>query len=354
METLTIRQAIIATVIATIQTDRTIYGIYHLLKGKKSAQTIQDGAFFGVFSYFGLFPKLERSDFENDISHLISNHLAIKIEEDRVKLTDYGQKELHHFQTRNHYVNDLRGWEYQSYAEEVWLRLSLFIQVISNLSVGERSFFPITHQTKIQQWVKQHLPKVEDMNKVSKQIHVELERFLSTCSNVQAAIFVHQLSGRGKIGLTRQQIAEQLHSTVEAVTVIQLSTIHRFILTMERTEAFPYLSIFVEGLKPAFVLTESAKQTFLLLEKGHTIEEISDMRKLKKNTIEDHVVEVAIQNPNFSIRPFVSEEEENLILHLAETLQTSRLRTIKEQIPKEVEYFMIRLVLARKKVENGT
>ena len=64
-----------------------------------------------------------------------------------------------------------------------------------------------------------------------------------------------------------------------------------------------------EGLKVKILLTDSAQQTAQLYEQGYSMEQIVQMRKLKQSTIEDHFVELAMYEPNFSIGPFVSYDE---------------------------------------------
>jgi uncharacterized protein YpbB len=351
----TIRQAIIASTIQAIGSERSIYGIFHLLKGKKSAQTIQDGAFFDVLTYFGLFPTLTREKIESDISSLIYNGYVEKVESDRVCLTEAGHKKIHKFQTEHPYINDLQGWDYHRFSEQVWLRLSLYVQVITNVTIGHHRFFPVTHQIDVQDWVKSHLPKEQrKREELARQLHIDLERFLEDCSEVQALVMVLQLSGRQKVGMTKQQIADQLKLSIEKINIIHLSTLHRLISKVERVEHLVHLPLFIQGLKSSFVLTESARETYDLLEEGKTIEEISHIRKLKRNTIEDHIVEIAIQNPSFSIRPYVPMEVEESIVKVSRNLQTTRLRDLKESIPFEVDYFVIRLALARKKVKHGS
>ncbi|GAE25681.1 hypothetical protein JCM9140_1688 [Halalkalibacter wakoensis JCM 9140] len=351
---LSTRQAIVALIGYRIHSERSIYGILHLLNGKKSAQTIQDGSFFGILTYFGLFPKMARADIEEDVRLLIEKGIVSWIGEDRIKTTSTGIDQLKEFEEKNLYLSDLRGWEYHSIYDQVWLRLSLFIQVIVNLAQKNTRFYPITQQRNIQHWVKQHLPsgQVNILN-THKQLYTELEQFLSTCQDLQASIFVDQLSGIKKVGLTKEQIATRYNLDLEAVHVIHVATLHRLIYFVEQNEEFSCLPSFLKGLKQSISLTESARETLFLLEQGYSIEEISHKRKLKRNTIEDHIVEIAIQHPTFSIRPFVTEVLEEEIIHISNTLQTSRLRTLKEHMSDNINYFMIRLVLARKKGQDG-
>ncbi len=355
MKTIDTRQGIISTILDAFQEERSIYGAYHLLKGKKSAQTIQDGSFFSILSYFGLFPKIRRSDIEADVQALIDHRDATWIADDRIKLTDQGKLKLKNFHLKRPILVHIKGWHYHEYTETVWLRFCLFLQVLTHLVENDQTFYPLTHQTQIQNWVKKQLPRhTDERKKLLAQVYNELLIFLSTCHSEQAMIFVHQLSGKAKVGLTRQQLAEELNIDYLDLYLYHISTLHQLFATIENDgTSYPVLSMFTADMKKELVLTASARQTLQLLNAGHSIEAISKRRKLKQNTIEDHIVEIAIQDPQFSVRAFVNYETEMTILDMSDNLQTSRLRVLKDKLPSDISYFVIRLVLARKKVENG-
>ena len=74
------------------------------------------------------------------------------------------------------------------------------------------------------------------------------------------------------------------------------------------------------------------------------MDEIATMRQLKMSTIEDHFVEMAINDKTFPIQQFVSKVDlENVILKSRE-LGTKRLRLLKDTFP-ELSYFQLRLIL---------
>lgn len=351
-----VRQGIISTILDAFQAERSIYGAYHLLKGKKSAQTIQDGSFFSVLSYFGIFPTIRRFDIEEDVQALIDNNDAIRLDDDCIRLTEQGREKLKQIHLERPTLHYIKGWDYHAYTETFWLRLCLFLQALSHLLAKTQTIYPITHQTVVQQWVKAHMPRsLDERKKRLTQLHDELLCFLSSCQNEQAMVFVHQLSGKSKIGLTRQQLGDQMGMDAIDVYLYHIATLHQLFMTIEKHPAqFPVLALFLADMKKEFILTESTRQTLHMLKAGRSAEAISKRRRLKLSTIEDHIVEIALQHPRFSIRSFVSEEAEKAILALSAELKTSRLREIKEKLPPDISYFMIRLVLARKKVEHGT
>ena len=50
--------SILLTIISRIDGERTIYAGLHLLRGKRSGQTLQDVEYYGLKDFFGILPKL--------------------------------------------------------------------------------------------------------------------------------------------------------------------------------------------------------------------------------------------------------------------------------------------------------
>jgi uncharacterized protein YpbB len=93
-------------------------------------------------------------------------------------------------------------------------------------------------------------------------------------------------------------------------------------------------------------LTQSTEKTFQLLNQGYSIADIVNTRQLKKGTIEDHIVELALKISGFSIEPFVTVEKQNQIKKVINETMTKQLRLIQNNV-QGATYFEIRLVLAK-------
>ncbi|MBP3950547.1 helix-turn-helix domain-containing protein [Bacillus suaedae] len=349
------KDVIIVKILDALKGERSIYGAYHLLKGKKSAQTIQDGSFFSILHFFGLFPTIERDEIKSIVEKLAARNVVQWISNDSAVVTEYGRDKLSELVSQYQYLDDLNGWQYHDLANVVWLRIMLCVQTLSHIVHQHNRFYPITHQSQIQLWVKRTLPKENKLQaNLFTALYKELHYFLSTCNELQATVFVFQLTGRENIGLTRLQIAELMNKSQDEITLVHLSVIHKLCKETEQQSLYPILSLFAKDLTSTLVLTESASKTLELFQMGYTVEEISQKRKLKVSTIEDHIVEIALLDKNFPIEQFVPNQIAEAIVRSSNVLQTSRLRVIKENVEEDVSYFMIRLVLARRKVNDGT
>ena len=108
---------------------------------------------------------------------------------------------------------------------------------------------------------------------------------------------------------------------------------------------FPILASFLDQ-SPKVPLTLSTEKTFALLKQGYSVIDIMTIRRLKKSTIEDHLVELALHIKGFSIDRYVPMEKQQQIKNTAITLNTKQLKEIRNAV-QEADYFEIRLVLAK-------
>lgn len=108
----------------------------------------------------------------------------------------------------------------------------------------------------------------------------------------------------------------------------------------------------IDDLQFKRVLTSSTHKTLELVQKGFSIDQIAHIRSLKA-TIEDHIVELSIHEPSFSIEPYVSSEAQKAIHEVAGQLQTNKMKLIKESLEHSFTYFQIRLALTRMVKASG-
>lgn len=85
--------------------------------------------------------------------------------------------------------------------------------------------------------------------------------------------------------------------------------------------------------------------TFDLYKRGKTIDEIAEERKLSKQTIESHL-SYFIAEGELAIGELVNENKQKLIIEAAGLHGTASLKTLKENLPEDVSYGDIRMVLA--------
>ena len=342
-------EAVVLYCLKKINGERTIFSVYHLLKGKRSSQTIQDAHLYSLTSMFYSFPIMDRIGFEKMAAKLHENNLISESEPEKFILTQEGRSQLNEFFRERPFPASLNGWLYGSSVEHLWKRISLLVQVLSHYIRDEQKYYPVQRDREVQRWIKRFLysPPVplKDLN------HHLFSELVSLMKNEtfpdDAELLICRLTGGEYIGLTRGQAADNYRMSEDEYWFRFLNVLHYLIkeVSEQKTEYPIFYSIIVD-LVPEISLTQSSEETYKLLKRGFGIERIAEIRRLKESTVEDHVVEIALNDSQFSIEGFVPMEEINQIIQKAKEVNKRKLKPIKEALP-QLSYFQIRLTLAR-------
>ncbi|WNB93957.1 helix-turn-helix domain-containing protein [Bacillus sp. NEB1478] len=347
---------IILNVLREINGSRKWSGVYYILTGKKTSQSLSDSQWFGLEPYYSSLKGISIVNFQEELERLLHlNWIETKGEEDKYFVTELGVSALEAEKERFIFLEKLNGLKYSSIDRLCWQVISLYCQALSNSIYGFKKYSPIVRERFAVQQVKEVFPKsAQNRETVAKQLFSELFLVLSEADGVSAEVFVRKLSGYDRIGFTYEQIAEELDLTKLECMLRFRAVLHQLIsLTDQDPESFPVLFSLISMFIAAPPLTNSASLTYELLRKKKSISEIMRIRRLKMSTLEDHLVEIARTIPSFSIQPFISEEEIKQVVTYFYTNKENKLRPIKEAFP-HLSYLQIRLVLAKEGGSNGT
>ncbi|PED71833.1 recombinase RecQ [Bacillus pseudomycoides] len=337
--------------------ERTVSSIYHLLKGKRSSQTLQDGNIFHISFLFGIYKSLQRSDYDQEIEHVLHKEWIQNEHGNTYILTDAGKEQLETWKKTLSFPQYLHGLHYGDIGEIFWKRLSLIIQTVSNLQQQNAKFIPIQQDTEVMMWVKRFLTGIPyARSKLAEGLWKEIHMLLKDTLPIEATIFTYRLTGYERIGYTLKQLAEITNQDVFRVYLLFWGTIHFFIQSVRDNEKdFPLLTEIISyPNERADLFSLSTKKTYQLWRQGRSLEEIATIRNLKVATIEDHFVEIALRERDFSIEMFMGKNKIKHVQRIIETLQTRKLRVLKQAVGETVSYFEIRLVLAQMEGVNET
>lgn len=343
-------EGILLTSSLHIQGERSTAAIYHLLTGRKSIQTVQDAHIYRLENFYGIYKTLSKKDYNQKVLDL-TNAQQIRQHPNNDTagfiVTPTGKLWL------NQHKNNLpfayfNGLKYADTATIFFDRLILLIQTLTNSKKQHYTFIPVIDKTSIEKWVKIVYKKSKGsesrfLTMLHKELHVLLDHF----PNPEASIFVDRLSGYQQYGMSIEQLAfaykYERHDMLLLLTGIVQSILS--IIESDKNN-FVFLSYILKDLTPDLPLTHSASATFKLLKKSYTIEQIAYIRKLKVNTIYDHLVEIAFYDKAFPIHRYVTKEAQQEIIVAIQRTESSKLKQIKQQISEDINYFQIRLVLA--------
>jgi uncharacterized protein YpbB len=337
-------EIIILHCLRSIKNERTIYSIFHLLKGKKSSQTIQDAHLFSIKQFFGILEPLSREDFEDIIAGMLDKELIMDCGGQRFIPAPSGESALQRFGIPIY----LNGWEYHQMTEPVWERLSLLVQVASNLEYGEANYIPIQKSPPVHAWIKTVLKEsLVTRKEFSRHLYEELTNCFSGAEGMNPSAVVFRLTGFQQIGLTAEQAAKKLKLNFLDYLLEFIHTLHYIIQKIRANhEQYPLLAFLLQGFSDNGELTISSRKTWNLLVQGYTPEMIARLRSLKQSTIEDHLVEFALSINHFQIDDYVDRELQTEILEISRQQGTRQLKVIRDNV-KRASYFQIRLVLAK-------
>jgi uncharacterized protein YpbB len=337
-------ESIILYCLVKLNSERTIYSIYHLLNGKKSSQSIQDAHLFSLKRVFGIYEPLTRESFDEIIQSMLEKKWIYCCGEQRYLLLPSGKS----FLENNSLPSYLNGWNYHQFTTLFWERLSMFIQVTSNLVFEETSYTPIQRNKGVHLWLKSVLKNIRLPRKeISKILYSELIDCFEDAKEMDPSLLVFRLTGFQQIGLTPLQAAKKLNMNIHDYHIGFINTLHYLIQKIERESIrFRILAFFIDELKQIDELTLSSRKTRNLLNKGYSLEMIARLRRLKVSTIEDHFVEFALNIDGFPIDTYVDKELQSRILEISRLSSTRELKLIREKLITAT-YFQIRLVMAK-------
>ncbi|MCI4136198.1 helix-turn-helix domain-containing protein [Bacillus vallismortis] len=330
-----------------INGERSGSAVFHLFKGKRSSQTIQDAGLFQTAKYFGMAPKCSRSDISASLTKLEQHsYLEPLAETDTYKVTASGAASLRYAISERPWPVHCHGAYYQQAAGVLWKRLSLLVQVLSNKQQGSRQYIPVTKDYKTLQWVKKYFSRHTDHIEMASSLFAMLEAHLRQIDDKAAQIFVYSLTSHDRIGLTSRQLADTLNEDEWYVYILFWASVHYFIHLLPECE-HSLLKDILSDVHVENALTESTRRTWQMVKQGIPIQRIADIRKLKTATIEDHIVEISLHEPAFHIDDYVSAEDQLEIAEFSKRIRTNKIKQIRDGLQQRFSYFQIRLALTK-------
>lgn len=94
-----------------------------------------------------------------------------------------------------------------------------------------------------------------------------------------------------------------------------------------------------EDKVPSYVIT------YNMYKEGKSIEEIIKERQLKSLTVQDHILKCAYEGFEVNLDDFIPKHHEALIIEVIEKIGASKLKPIKDALPKEIDYLAIKAAI---------
>lgn len=341
---------VILKIAKNIKHERTASSIYHLLTGRRSIQTMQDAHIYGVEDFFGICKSLTKQDFEAYIRVLIQKGFLIEeFDPNQLRLVDSTAQaddwlNKHEEMLPFHYF---KGMAYHEKDKVFYQRLLLLIQTFANTRENNYSFIPVVDKLDIEQWVKRFYKEMRGKEKAYLiTLEKELVLLLEEYSSTEANIFVDRLTGYKYYGMTVAQLAVAYNKDSYDIQLLLVGIIHNILSRLENNEMkFPAIHTIIKDYKESIKLLGSTANTYRLFKQEYTPEEIASIRRLKINTIYDHIAEIALHDSSFPFHQFLTENIQREILSAIKQTDSFKLKEIKEATYSDVSFFQIRLML---------
>jgi uncharacterized protein YpbB len=314
--------------------------LYHLLKGKRTSSVLIYGFMYQNLRFFQLTPELTEAQFNKFVNTLLEDQLLNKDKDGNVQLTVAGDELLKSQKNAHRWINNYR---FGKTDEEIWRFLQFMVQVVSHLSYNNKQYVPLEQSPLYQGHLKKRLTSLPRAELIKK-LKTDWYSVFSQLSKEEADYFAMQFSGYQQIGKAAFQLLDETIAPFDRY-LLKKERLHQLLFLIENLAETSFLK---ETIQPFLQKNEnqSMNETKLLLKKHLSVEEIAWQRKMKKSTIQDHLIELALTEQIFVDR-YISAET----YHYLDKLQAPCEQWIYRSLKKEndtLDYFEYRLYQIQK------
>ncbi|MBL1228602.1 helix-turn-helix domain-containing protein [Enterococcus sp. BWB1-3] len=314
--------------------------LFHLLKGKRTISVLMNGFLYENLIFFQLFPELTEEEFQATLQKLVAEgFLSLQQENLEAVITEKGRDciQKHSLQAKKE-SQWLNSYRYGKIDNKIWRLIQFFVQVTSNLSYQNNTYSPL-ESSPYYQWKMKQLLKNNDRNTIGNRVREELLLVFDQLSNEESQFFALQFSGYRWNGKAEQQVVD-LYPAFKS-ELVRRNACHHFFRVIESTDKVVMLKkVVLDEVEAAN--NQSMLKTKKLLLSGNSSEKICEIRQMKQSTINDHLLELAIQNPMYSFEQLLSIQHIHFFKALPAACQEWSYTSVKEELP-DLDYFSYRM-----------
>lgn len=285
--------------------------ILHVFQGKRTPSMFYRIEKNSWHSGFQLSSKIQSEHLENSVRR----HLKKGWLEDGEKgyqLTYKGLKAYDNYFSQHYYPEEIQSFTNANSRIPFWERLQLFSQVFSEMSYHNESYVPIIKHPHHQESVRNLFRQLSGDKQPLLERWIEEQAFIfKQLDKRMADVLMNQLTGHKKVGQTKDQIRELLSMEALEFQFYLNDGLEILIqLIKKNRKIIPIHSAILESvfMEHNYGLSASTKQTYDLLKKGYSVNKIANIRKIKENTVKEHILEIAFVFENFPFKAFIPKE----------------------------------------------
>lgn len=276
---------------------RRIRVVENVLKNRRTVANLFWAQQYGILRWLGADRRLARTDYDRAIHSLVSQQLLLLEGEQQARLTEKGVAVLEDKRSM-WYEPSFYDWFWLANTQRVQERLLLAIQVVSEFAYHQRKYVPLQasfgEMQVVKQWFRQNY-----QHDIVHQLYTDLQRFTTAIASeneILAIDFTNMLVGHENVGWTNDQASHELKLAPGEVQFLR----HDEMLAVAAYAAKLNgpLHQLLSSLLNLSPLSRSAQLTLDRYQQGVAFAKIAQQRRLKENTIREHLLEAAILTPN--------------------------------------------------------
>lgn len=316
----------------------------HVFQGRRTPTMLYLIETQHLYSSFELLPKLSRRQLEKCFQVLEENKW-IKEKDDGFVLTLSGKTTVRDFFKNVQYPDEIKTIRHVRTRRTFWERFQLFTQVFSQFRFNNSTYTPVikhpSHQEGVRKWFAE---QKESKNILTDQWIKESFLLFELLPEEVADMLAFQLAGYHKVGQTKQQTASYMKQQPYEFLLFFENALEQMVLQVEKSE-FSLLKRLLNEIKreTSYGLSSSTYLTAKKLGEGLSIEQVSTLRRLKVNTIREHILEIAFIQPAFVFKRFIPEKTYHT-LHNAFENNSKLTYQESKKLSSETEFMHYRLV----------
>lgn len=232
----------------------------------------------------------------------------VQIREELYTGTVTGKKRKKDFLRENTIFSAEHTLEFSQTRNQLWSWIVFVSQILSEFAYDSKKYIPYSsnreNQIRVKNWLrKQNKP----MSEIKQLWSEELIKFINDLPDTYRYLLIDQLVGFNKDGLTDRQLSEKYK-----LSKIELDIVMNHLMQLLISKQFCSDSVINSLVKEVHLLnnkglSHSATETLKLINQSWSIEAISRKRRIKLNTVKEHILEAVLVIQALPVSLFIPE-----------------------------------------------
>lgn len=285
--------------------------INHIFHGKRTPSMFYLVEVNKKHHGFSQFKNISKEKIEKNIKQLVFEEKLIR-QKKGYALTDIGKEKLDTYFQSHYYPQEIKDFSNVNLRKLFWERYQLYTQVFSEYSNNNVEYSPVIKHPSHQENVRQLFYVFKNKKDELFYKWVEENKIIFTKMNLDSAnLLANFLTGHQFIGHTRDQMLESFQMSPVELNFFIMDSIEDMIGKIrEYKNKVPllYKVLKVLDAESLYGLSPSTFLTYEMINRGNSIEQIARNRKIKENTVKEHILEISFIVQSFPYINYIPQE----------------------------------------------